>query len=260
MFEIIRKGCADIRAGLGKRKVWLALAKEDVGDSHKRTRLGRVSLLLNYLLFVGTLLFVFGNNDPRYIIYLACGLLVWNFVSETITLSVALFFNEEAFIKGTVLPLSVYIMRHTMRVTIRAAYALIGAVAIVLYATGGTLSVGWLYAIPAMAWIVLTAPAVATILGLLGVLMPDMNFFVQNIMRLAFFLTPVFWYPTGGRWRDLLYAWNPFTHYVDIFRQPIMTDTIPLHSWAVCLAATTLMWIVAVALLGFYRKKIVFLL
>lgn len=258
MLDIIRTGLTDIRAGLGKRKIWMALAKEDVGDSLKRTRLGWLSLLLNYLLFVGTLLFVFGRNDPNYVIYLACGLLVWNFITDTITPSVTLFVGEEAFIKGTVLPLFVYVMRHTMRSTIRASYALIGAVGIVLYDKG--VSTGWLYAVPGMVWIVLTAPAAATILGILGVLMPDLKFFVQNIMRLAFFLTPVFWYPTGGRLRDLLYDWNPFTHYVDIVRQPVISDTIPLHSWAICLALTALVWAIAILLLGLYRKKIVFLL
>lgn len=259
MLEAMRDGLSDIRAGLGRRSVWLALAKEDIGDSHKRTRLGPAWLLLNYLLFIGTLLFVFGNEQPHYVVYLACGLLAWNFISETIMQSVSLFFTEEAFIKGTVLPLFVYVMRHTMRVTIRAGYALIGAIAIVLFVNGGV-SIGWLYAVPAMIWLILTAPAVAILLGILGVLMPDVNFFVQNFMRLAFFLTPVFWYPTGGGLRGILYDWNPMTHYIDIFRNPVMLDTIPLHSWVICLVATVLLWAAALAMLGSYRKKIVFLL
>ena len=75
MFETMMGGLSDIRAGLGKRSVWLALAREDVGDSHKRTRLGPAWLLLNYLLFIATLLFVFGNDDAHYVIYVACGLL-----------------------------------------------------------------------------------------------------------------------------------------------------------------------------------------
>ena len=41
-----------------------------------------------------------------------------------------------------------------------------------------------------------------------SVLMPDINFLVQNSMWLAFFLTPVFWYLTSGP-RSVLYNWNP---------------------------------------------------
>lgn len=259
MLEAMKDGLSDIRAGLGRRSVWLALAKEDIGDSHKRTRLGPAWLLLNYLLFVATLLFVFGNDQPHFVVYLACGLLAWNFISETIMQSVSLFFIEEAFIKGTVLPLFVYVMRHTMRVTIRAGYALIGTIGVVLFVNGGV-SIGWLYAVPGMIWLILTAPAVAIILGTLGVLMPDVNFFIQNFMRLAFFLTPVFWHPSGGGMRAILYHWNPFTHYIDIFRNPVMLDVVPVHSWIVCVVATTLLWITALVMLGAYRKKIVFLL
>jgi ABC-type polysaccharide/polyol phosphate export permease len=259
MFETMKGGMSDIRAGLGKRDVWLALAREDVGDSHKRTRLGPAWLLLNYLLFIATMLFVFGNQQANYVVYLACGLLTWNFISETIMQSVSLFLAEEAFIKGTVLPIFVYVMRHTMRVAIRAGYALIGAIAIVLFVNGSA-SIGWLYSVPAMIWLLLTAPAVTIILGILGVLMPDINFFVQNFMRLAFFLTPVFWYPTSGGPRSVLYNWNPMTHYIDIFRSPVMFDIIPLHSWVICLVATALLWVVALAMLGSYRKRIVFFL
>jgi ABC-type polysaccharide/polyol phosphate export permease len=259
MFETMKGGLSDIRAGLGRRSVWLALAREDIGDSHKRTRLGPAWLLLNYLLFIATLLFVFSNHQANYVVYLACGLLAWNFISETIMQSVSLFFTEEPFIKGTVLPLFVYVMRHTMRVAIRASYALTGAIAIVLVVNGGV-SIGWLYAVPGMIWLLLTAPAVAIILGILGVLMPDINFFVQNFMRLAFFLTPVFWYPTSGGPRSILYHWNPMTHYIDIFRSPIMSDILPLHSWAICLATTVLLWVAALAMLGLYRKRLVFFL
>lgn len=259
MFRAIRIGLSDVRAGISRRSVWMALAKEDIGDSHKRTRLGPAWLLLNYLLFVATLLFAFGTDDSSHLVYIACGLLAWNFISEIVMQSVTLFLAEEAFIKGTVLPLFVYVMRHTMRVTIRAAYALVGAIAIVLYVKGG-ISIGWLYTIPAIAWLLLTAPAVSIIFAILGALMPDLNFFVQHFIRLALFLSPVFWLPHGGGLRNVLYHWNPFTHYIEIFRTPVMLDVVPLHSWIVCVVMTLMMWAVALWLLGTYRKKVVFFL
>jgi hypothetical protein len=94
MFEMMTGSMSDIRARLGKRDIWLALAREDGGDSHERTRLGPAWLLLNYLLFIATSLFVFGNQQANYVVYLACGLLAWNFISETITASLPLFFRK----------------------------------------------------------------------------------------------------------------------------------------------------------------------
>jgi lipopolysaccharide transport system permease protein len=259
MLTLIDGALADIRTGLRMRRVWMALAQEDIGDSHKRTRLGPVWLLLNYLLFVVTLLYVFGEQRPNYSIYLACGLLAWNFINETISQSVQLFFSEQAFIKGTVLPLFVYVMRQTMRTTIRAGYGLLGAI-IVIVCVGHPPAMAWLYAIPAAMLLILTAPAVSVILAILGTLIPDVNFFIMNFMRLAFFLTPVFWYPGKNDFRQTLYDWNPMTHYIDIFRNPIVDSVVPIHSWQVSLAASILLWIGAILLLGIYRRRIVFLL
>ena len=60
MLELARRGLADIGAALKLRSVWWELAREDVVDSHRRTMLGPVWPLLNYLLFVGTLILILG--------------------------------------------------------------------------------------------------------------------------------------------------------------------------------------------------------
>lgn len=139
MRELVRNAVEDITAGVRMRNVWMALASEDIGDAHRRTLLGPIWLLINYLLFAGTFVLIFkGRFDvPNYPAYVAVGLLVWLFISETISQSIGLFAREESFIKGTTLPLSVYVMRQCMQSLIRAGYALIGAAGILL-ATGTT--------------------------------------------------------------------------------------------------------------------------
>jgi ABC-type polysaccharide/polyol phosphate export permease len=259
MLTLIDDALGDIRSGLRMRRVWMALAQEDIGDSHKRTRLGPVWLLLNYLLFVITLLYVLGEKTPSYAVYLACGLLVWNFINETVGQSVQLFFAEQAFIKGTVLPLFVYVMRQTTRTIIRAGYGVVGAIIVIIF-VGQSPEFVWIYAIPAVVLLILTAPAVSIVLAVLGTLIPDVTFFIMHFMRLAFFLTPVFWYPTNGGFRRTLYNWNPMTHYIDIFRRPIVDGVVPLHSWQVSLTASIFLWIGAILLLGAFRRRVVFLL
>jgi ABC-type polysaccharide/polyol phosphate export permease len=50
------------------------------------------------------------------------------------------------------------------------------------------------------------------------------------------------------------------THHIDIFRSPVIFNIIPLHSWLIYSVATVLLWVVALAMLGLYRKRIVFFL
>lgn len=262
MRELVRNAVEDITAGVRMRNVWMALASEDIGDAHRRTLLGPIWLLINYLLFAGTFMMIFrGRFDvDNYPAYVAVGLLVWLFISETISQSIGLFAREESFIKGTTLPLSVYVMRQCMQSLIRAGYALIGAAGILL-ATGTTPSLPWIWSVLAVLFILVTAPAVAIVFAVAGAIFPDLQFIISNVMRLGLFLTPIFWWHEGmGGVRASLYHFNPFTHYLTIVRAPILTGEIPVTSWELCLVMSALLWLAAIPLLGRFRKQIVFLL
>src|SRR5690606_17412834 len=105
-----------IAAGLKCRPVWMALASEAILDQHRKTTLGPLWMVLNYLLYVGTFVVILGDrggvsNFPQ---YAATGMFVWLLVSEAIRAGVALFGQEESYIKGTRLPLTVYVLRLTM--------------------------------------------------------------------------------------------------------------------------------------------------
>lgn len=263
MAAIISNALGDIRAALKLWRVWLALAQEDIGDQHRRTTLGPLWLLINYLAFAGTFIFVFQRGDsamPGYAAYVAVGLLAWFFMMEVITQSVTLFVREESFIKGTRLPLSVYVMRLAVQALIRTAYALVGCLAIVL-ASGIAFSPAWLWSLAGVMLILAAAPAAIVLFAFLGAWFPDSQFIVSNLMRVGMFLTPVFWvYEGAGGVRGVFYHWNPFTYVLEIVRTPILTGTVPVNAFVFCALGAAALWILALLLLGRYRRQVVFLL
>ena len=253
----------DLHSGLKMRRVWMALAHEDIGDQHRRTLLGPIWLLLNYLAFAGTFIFVFhrGELSPSYAPYVATGLLVWFYIMEVIAQSASLFPREESFIKGTTLPLSVYVMRLTMQSVIRAGYALAGC-AVILIFSGISVTPAWTWSVLALALIVAITPAIVIIFAILGAFLPDSQYVVSNAMRIGMFLTPVFWvYDNRGHGiQHAFYYWNPFTYFLEIVRVPILTGEVPAHAFIVCLLMGAAAWASTIAMLGYYRKKIVFVL
>ena len=256
--NVFASAVADLVAGLRMRRVWVALASEDIGDQHRRTTLGPLWLLINYLAFAGTFIFIFhrGDTGPTYATYVATGLLVWFFIMETITTSVTLFVREESLIKGTTLPLSVYVMRSLLQSVIRAGYALVGCLAVLLL-SGVPVTAAWLWSAAALLIIVLTAPAVIIVCAFLGVFFPDSQFVVSNLMRVGMFVTPVFWSDPGlGGIRGAFYRFNPFTYFLDIARVPILTGLAPLRELGLCIAIGLLVWLVAVLLLGGFRRQV----
>lgn len=254
---------ADLRRGASMRRVWLTLAREDITDQHRMTALGPVWLLINYLAFAGIFILIFdtGEDGAERAAYVATGLLVWLYISEVITQSVALFSAEESFIKGTTLPLSVYVMRLATQSVIRAAYALAGCILILLFADVPVLW-GWLWALPSIALLLAAAPAAIILFAFLGAYLPDSRFFVGNLMRIGMFLTPVFWMSPrqDGGVLQLLYDLNPFTYYLDIVRVPILTGALPWGELLFCLAISGGLWLAALLVLGRYGRQLVFVL
>lgn len=263
MLELVRRGLADLEAAIRLRGAWWALASEDIADSHRRTMLGPVWPLLNYLFLVGTLMMILGGGaagPANFAAYVASGMLVWLFISDVVSMSVTLFTREAGFIKGTTLPISVYVMRQTMMISIRFCYALVGAVPILLW-SGVEFTPALLTILPALLMLLLAAPATAILLGMAGTYFPDLRFIVGNVMRLMMFITPVFWSNNGmGGMRGVLYHWNPLTHYIEIVRTPIVHGVVPVNSWAVTLLITACLVGAALVLLGKFNRQIVFYL
>lgn len=260
MLELAQRGLADISAALKLRSLWWALASEDIADSHRRTMLGPVWPLLNYLLFVGSLVLVLGSGPGslNFTAYIASGMLVWLFMSDVLSMSATLFTREESFIKGTILPISIYVLRQTLVISLRSFYALLGAILILLY-SGVEVTSALLSVVPAVLVLLLTAPAVAVLFGIAGAFFHDFQFIIANAVRLLMFVTPIFWtYPGVGGFLGFLYYWNPLTHYIDIIRTPIVEGIVPLNSWIVTLSITTVLLVTALLTLGKFNRRIVF--
>lgn len=251
----------DLRSAWRMRAVAIALASEDVKDLYRRTFLGPIWLLVSYILFVASIAWVVGGVDgtPHYIAFVACGLLIFNFMSEVLGESSNLFQRESAFIKGSTLPISIYVMRLTSKTLMRSVFPLVGAIGFILL-SGLTPTLSWGYALLGIVLLVLATPAVATVFATLGVVLPDMHFIVQNVLRLAFFLTPIFWDHAGDPIRKFFFYWNPFTHFINIVRSPIMTGDPAEFSWLIAGVLTLAAWVLAIILLGRYRDRIVFML
>ena len=262
MLKILSSALTDIVGGYEQRRVWITLATEDIFDQHRRTTLGPLWLLINYLAFAGTFIFVFnpGPVDQHYAIYVAVGLLVWTYISDNVTQAVNLFQREESFISGTTLPLSVYVMRLTLQNVIRAAYAALGCFGILLV-MGAAPAMAWLWSLVGVLVVLVVSPPMIVVFAFLGVFFPDSQFIVSNLMRVAMFATPVFWVHGGeGGLRGALYDWNPFTYLLDAVRQPIVDGTVPVLALGACLVVGLAFWVLAIFLLGTLRRQVALVL
>lgn len=262
MLQIFRDATADILEALRLRRIWIALASEDITDRHRRMMLGPLWILLNYFALLAIFIFLFGRgaNVVHFPAYAGVGLFVWTFISEILGNSAGLFVREQGLIKGTVMPLSLYVMRATAQSVIRSGYLLVGCLAILIL-TDTPFFWAWGYSLIGMLVVVVAAPAAALVLAFLGAYIPDSQHIIGNAMRIGMFLTPIFWEKgSRGGFREKFYDWNPFTHFLDIVRDPILYGTFPHRAMLICIVLTALAWLVALFVLGRFRRNVVFVL
>ena len=87
--------------------------------------------------------------------------------------------------------------------------------------------------------------------GIIGARYRDLREIITPIMRIAFLATPIIWIPDTGEGRSAVMTafltFNPFYHFLEIVRAPLLGNPIDPLSWIVVLAITgvgfTLAWI-----------------
>lgn len=252
----------DLFAGARRYQLWSAFATEDVLDTYRHTSVGALWAVFSFSTFAIAIILVFGMNSgtgpsPEYIAHLVTGLLAWNYLSATISQAPNIFVANERFLKGCKLPLSIWAFHTTLRTLILNSFAAIGALAFLLW-YGYPKDWAALGAVPAVAMYVLASIPVQLVLGSLGAYTRDVQQIIENLMRAIFFLTPVIWYPDPGTHRATLAAMNPLTPFVEIFRSPIINGSNSLEAWKAVAAMTLCLWVVALFVFSYSRRRIVF--
>ena len=116
-----------------------------------------------------------------------------------------------------------------------------------------------IYAVPALMIFILNGIAIQYLFGLVAARFRDLEHFVGSITRILIFTTPILWVReerTGviGLVADL----NPLTHYVEIFRAPLMGQEIRPIAWIVVLGCTLLCWLLAALAADRMQRRLAF--
>ena len=92
---------------------------------------------------------------------------------------------------------------------------------------------------------------VGLLLGLVSARFRDVPQIVASVVQIAFFLTPIIWKPELLPERALLLDLNPFFHFVEVVRAPLLGQMPGLTSWLATLGVTLGGWLVTLAM---YRR------
>jgi len=205
------------------------LAYSDTKARYKRSMLGPLWLTLGAAIGVVGLGLVWSqllNQDrSQFIPSLTVGLLLWQFISGTVTESTGVFVRQAQVIRNLQLPFFIHPIQLIARQSISFGHNLLVLVGVLMVYPQ---SVSWvsLLSVIGFALVMLNLLWISVLLGLIGARFRDVEQIVQSLMPIVFFLTPVI-YKAGHIGISQAIIWlNPFTYFITLVRDPIF-GTVP---------------------------------
>ncbi len=202
-----------------------------IKNRYKRSVLGVFWMLLNPLLQTIVLTIAFGtmfkSSLPNYAVYLLCGLLAWNFITQTTQYAMSTMAYGGGLLKRVYIPRATYIIAAVGNGLINFLISIVSLIIIAVF-LAHPVTLAWLFLPVSILILTIFALGFALLLSTASVFFTDTVDIYQVLVQAFFFLTPIM-YPPSILPTELshLLVFNPFLILIDIFRIPIYANQLP---------------------------------
>ncbi|MBD8555636.1 ABC transporter permease [Rhizobium sp. CFBP 8762] len=258
---VIAKAFRDMKDGLAMVSLWSFLGWRHVARNYSRSVLGPLWLTLSMGVMVLSLGLLYSQiykiNVAEYLPFLAVGFILWNLIGGSITESCHVFSGSGHFIRQTNLPLTIYSLRTvcTQLIIFAHNFIIYIVVALIFQIWPGPVI---LLLLPALLIIAINCLFAGMILGPLCARYRDVPLIIASLVQVAFFLTPILWRADLLPERAYFVRFNPFYHFLEIARAPLLGGPIHISSWIVCLMITAVHGTVAFWIFARVRSRIAY--
>jgi lipopolysaccharide transport system permease protein len=261
--QLVKSAFEDIGRALNNHHQIVTLGWQDVATRYRRSVIGAFWLTINKAVLIAAIGLVFGTlfGQPmaQFLPHVAIGLIVWGFISSTMSSACGSFIVNKGIILQINLPLYTHLMRDLWHETIILAHniVIIPILLIVLQA-----SIDWhvILVIPGFTLLVLNLVWISLVLAVLCTRYRDVTQIVQNVLQVLFYLTPIIWnaHLMPDRVNRLILEINPFFHMLEVIREPILGTAPGMSSWIYLSVMAVVGWAFALPFFGFFRRRIAY--
>lgn len=229
---------------------------------YRRTALGPLWLMVGPTLFIGGLGLLLaeigGVPPPMFMPHLAAGFIIWSLIGAVVVGSATIFVRGHAQIMQGEQTLREIIAADIVTHVIAFAHqvpVLIGV--LLIYRV--PLSLNALMSLLGFAFIVANGIWVSQVFGVLGARYRDLAEVLSAVMSIAFLATPIVWMPGEGVRGTVMGAfllYNPFSHFIEVARGPLLGNPVAPLSWAVVIVITLLGFALARFMMSRYARYV----
>lgn len=256
-----RKAWLDFTRALQLAPMWAHLTVQEMFGEFRRSFLGILWIPLGMVIFVLGLGYVYSyirNYEyASYVVYLAAGMTGWQFIHSCTLGGMNLFSKSSANILNVNLPYMYFPMKLVFRQVLEMLMLVVVFVG-VSFALNQPVSMSIVFALPGFLLYIWTALVVVICMATVTVRLRDVETLVTYTMRVMFLVTPILWMLEDrlGSRRAAFVQYNPFFHYIEITRAPLLGGTAEALNWYVALGCTGALTVAAILLFLRSRARI----
>lgn len=265
---------------IATREMLFNLTMREVKGEYRRTALGQFWSIINpiALMIVYSLVFAFllradpppGNPSGLdiYALWLMCGLLPWTYFARIVTGGLTSITSNGELIKKVYFPRLHLPLSVTLSVGITFSIEMM-VLTVALWIVGG-FPLPWLpLVLIAMVLLAMFGTGVALMLAILNVHFRDTQHFVNVLLPMWMFLTPILYPVTliedaaaeGGAWVETLFSLNPMLHFVNVFRALLYDNVWPSPvDWLASIIAASVVFVLGYLIFAKYERRLAELL
>jgi ABC-type polysaccharide/polyol phosphate export permease len=257
-----RKAIQDIITGITSWRLWMMLGWQDIKLRYRRSSLGPFWITASMAVTIYSLGILYSHlwkiAHADYMLYFACGLLVWTLMVTVVNESANIFLESRGYLLQIQIPITVFIMRLLFRNCIIFFHNILAVIPILIFYHS---LINWrtLLVFPMFFILLMSLFSFSMLLSILGLRFRDIGQLVISLMSLMFFLTPIMWVPSNLPEKyQFVVKYNPFAQLVDLIRAPLMGQLPSLYSLGYVLVMFILGMLFMVYCLSKFRHRIVF--
>jgi ABC-type polysaccharide/polyol phosphate export permease len=260
----VREAFRDVVRSARLWHIWVRLGLQDVRHKFRRSTVGPAWIFLNLGVLIGAIGVIYGRllgqDLHEYIPYLTAGLVIWQYLTSSISEGAHAFVNSEGYIKQISLPIYVYLFRCMVNVAVTGAISF-PVFVIVALAYQVPIGIGTLWVLPGLLILMASTLCLICILAHLHARFRDVAPMASVAMQMAMYVTPIMFPAEMLRSRRMTWVvdFNPLYHMVEIVRRPLVAaQPAAMENYAAAALVLVVLMAGAAGVIAYYRRRIVF--
>lgn len=256
------QGIQDVLSGAALWRLSYLLGTGEIRRRYARSKLGQFWVTLSTAFTITALGFVWSAlwrmQVGDLMLFIAVSLIFWQFISGMLSEAPVVFVSAAPIMHNQGVEHSTFIYSLAIKHVVMLLHSLpILVISLALFGSFSNISL--LSALVGIVLLMIFLFGLSYIIAIICLRFRDLTQVVQNSIMVIFFITPVLWKPelmTGDR--AFLLHYNPFAIYLGILQKSFLGGEITRYQWSAATGLAIVAMAVALPIVGWARKRLIY--